>query len=341
MATFVPTDPRQSAADRTHTAQHGVDPYPPIGPATAMPPTGTPPIPPLTTDRTPVPARNRSRFAWLGILIGGAVLYWLVLTTMITTGNVIYFPTMLLLGSAVVPATVLTYAVRGGRRPVGSIGLVVLTAVGGGILGTLAAGALEYRLAEVGLLPMVAVAVIEEGAKLVIPVLVMLIIGAHDRRLGVVLGIASGMGFAILETMGYGFAALLASGSIAAADQTLVIRALLSPACHIAWTGIAMAAIWNIQTARQRDLAVVKAMVAAVGVIALHTVWNTATQGSVVQWIVGLVSLGVLLSMLRRAHREDPLARRVDPYPVAGGFDPAAPSPQTYRSVGPAPRNAA
>ena len=40
-----------------------------------------------------------------------------------------------------------------------------------------------------------------------------------------IIGIASGMGFATLETMGYGFSALLQSRSIADLDQTLLLRA--------------------------------------------------------------------------------------------------------------------
>ena len=56
---------------------------------------------------------------------------------------------------------------------------------------------------------MIMVGVIEEGSKIVVPAAVLLI----NRRIGwpgaVVLGVSSGAGFATLETMGYGFAALL------------------------------------------------------------------------------------------------------------------------------------
>ena len=83
---------------------------------------------------------------------------------------------------------------------------------------------------------MVFIGLIEEAAKLIVPVALYLLWRPRDARGGVLIGIASGMGFATLETMGYGFQALL-SGGIAAVDQTLLLRALFVPAGHIAWTG--------------------------------------------------------------------------------------------------------
>lgn len=57
---------------------------------------------------------------------------------------------------------------------------------------------------------------------------------------------ASGAGFAVLETMGYAVVALVESrGQPAAVDGTLLLRGLLSPAAHIAWTGLTAAALWH------------------------------------------------------------------------------------------------
>jgi RsiW-degrading membrane proteinase PrsW (M82 family) len=81
---------------------------------------------------------------------------------------------------------------------------------------------------------MIMVGVIEEASKILVPATVFVI----NRRLrwpaAVVLGIASGAGFATtLETMGYGFTALL-NGGLAALDDTLLLRALRAPAGHVA-----------------------------------------------------------------------------------------------------------
>lgn len=100
----------------------------------------------------------------------------------------------------------------------------------GGVVGTVAAGTLKYdALHRPGALPMIMVGLIEESAKLVVPLVVLLITRYRDPRAGVIVGVASGMGFPTLETMGYGFNALLSSGSLARVEQTLLLRALLSP----------------------------------------------------------------------------------------------------------------
>ena len=53
-----------------------------------------------------------------------------------------------------------------------------------------------------------------------------------------IIGVASEMDLATLETMGYGFSALVRSGSVISGEQTLLLRVLLSPAGHVAWTGL-------------------------------------------------------------------------------------------------------
>ena len=188
------------------------------------------------------------RLSWLWVLLAGVLAYLLLLRTLVVTQNPNFFPSLILLGSIVMPATVLTSATAGGRRgiQVGS-GTVAFTAIVGGILGTVAAGTLEYdTLRALDAVPMIMVGLIEEGSKIVVPAAVLLI----NRRIGwpgaVVLGVSSGAGFATLETMGYGFAALL-NGGLVALDGTLLLRALLAPAGHIAWTGLSMGAIGRIR----------------------------------------------------------------------------------------------
>jgi hypothetical protein len=88
---------------------------------------------------------------------------------------------LLLLRTLVVPATVLTFATTGGRRRIRvNAGTVAFTAIAGGILGTVAAGTLEYdALRALDMLPMIMVALIEETSKIVVPTAVFL----FNRRL--------------------------------------------------------------------------------------------------------------------------------------------------------------
>ena len=70
-------------------------------------------------DRRPLAVR----WAWLLVLLGGVAAYLIVLRTLVATQNPLYVPSLLLLGSAVVPASVLVYAASGpGRAPVGRRG---------------------------------------------------------------------------------------------------------------------------------------------------------------------------------------------------------------------------
>ena len=266
----------------------------------------------MTTDDTPpgvLSERGRLvRLSWTAVLVVGVAAYLLVLRTLVGTENLNFVPSLLLLGSAVVPATVLTFAATGGRRVVVGAGLLALVAIVGGIIGTVAAGTLEYdTLQRLGTVPMLFVGLIEESAKLIVPLAVLLFVRHRDPRAGVVIGVASGMGFATLETMGYGFNALLSSRSLAAVDQTLLLRALLSPAGHVAWTGLTTAALWAIASSAHKGRAVVRALLTFLAAVLLHAAWD-GFNSLIVHVLVGGLSVVALLIAIRRAHRDVPVA---------------------------------
>ncbi|MBA8792911.1 RsiW-degrading membrane proteinase PrsW (M82 family) [Friedmanniella endophytica] len=256
------------------------------------------------------------RLSWIAVLVAGVVAYLLVLRTMIRTENPNFLPSLILLGSIVVPATVLVFAASGGRKVLASPGLITLVAVIGGVIGTVAAGTLEYdTLVRLRTMSMIFVGLIEESVKLIMPVLVLIIVrlrksSAVGAEAGVIIGVASGMGFATLETMGYGFTALLRSGSVGAVEQTLLLRAILSPAGHVAWTGMAAAAIWAIPGSRRKGLAVLRAVGVFVLVVLLHAAWD-GFDSDTVRLIVGLFSFVALLAVIHRAHA----GRRRRPHP--------------------------
>jgi uncharacterized membrane protein YsdA (DUF1294 family) len=125
------------------------------------------------------------RWAWLGVLVIGLILYVVVLRTLVHTQNPNFVPALILLGATVIPLAFLTFAqARTGRWQVPSSALAV-AAFFGGVIGIVVAGTLEYNsLRDLGVLPMVLVAVIEEAAKLIVPVaLLFTILARHERRL--------------------------------------------------------------------------------------------------------------------------------------------------------------
>ncbi|MEU4390935.1 PrsW family intramembrane metalloprotease [Kribbella sp. NPDC023855] len=248
------------------------------------------------------------RWAWVGTFVIGSGLYLLVLAVLTDTGNPNLFPTMILLGALVVPLTFVMFAAgRSGRWLIDgpTLGGSLLF---GGVVGVVVAGLLEYdAMRKLGALPMLGVGLIEEAAKLVVPAILVLFFGHRYRHSiggGIVIGVAVGTGFAVLETMGYAFVALLQSdGNVGAAEQTLFIRGLLSPAGHAAWTGITCWGLWRFVVAPtgKRFLGFLGAYAVAV---ALHTTWD-GIGGRVTYAIVGAISIGLLLTGLRHAQRKD------------------------------------
>lgn len=248
------------------------------------------------------------RWAWVGTFLIGAALYLLVLAVLTDTGNPNLFPTMILLGALVVPLTFVTFAAgRSGRWLIDgpTLGGCLLF---GGVVGVVVAGLLEYdAMRRLGALPMLGVGLIEEAAKLVVPAILVLFFGHRYRTSvgrGIVIGVAVGTGFAVLETMGYAFVALLRSGgNVGAAEQTLLIRGLLSPAGHAAWTGLTCWGLWRFVIAPTgRHFLGFLGMYAVA--VALHTAWD-GIGGVITYAVVGAISIGLLVYGLKRAQRTD------------------------------------
>jgi protease PrsW len=267
-----------------------------------------------------------------------------VLAAVADTGNPNLVPTLLLLGALVVPLTFVTFARSwAGPQPV-PIGTLSAAVLFGGVVGIVIAGVLEYdTLRALGTLPMAAVSLIEEGAKLAVAAVLLFVLRRRAHRLGrhhlaeaeagrhadadpsisgpltsgtaragslgvgagIVLGVAVGTGFAVLETMGYGFVALIQSGgNVGAVEQTLFIRGVMSPAGHAAWTGLSCWGLWLLAAHRSG-----RRYLAFVGLLALaivlHTCWDSV--GTTITYVViAVVSIGLLLIGLRQARRTGP-----------------------------------
>jgi RsiW-degrading membrane proteinase PrsW (M82 family) len=240
------------------------------------------------------------RWSWLPVLVVGAVLYELVRLTLTDTGDPLFVPTLILLGAAVIPVAFVAF-ISGRDLSFGVGGGVVgLTALLGGVVGVLVAGSLEYATARsAGSLSPFAIGLIEEFAKLLVPTAVLLVYLLSRRNRhpadGLLLGVACGAGFAVLETMGYALVALVeSSGNLSLVNGLLLDRGLLSPAAHMAWTGLATAALWRAATEHWRLRTVVHFVVVYLLVSALHAGWDSTGSG----WAhagLAVVSLGLLV----------------------------------------------
>lgn len=242
--------------------------------------------------------------AWPRVLLSGLVLLVVLSSVLAITENPNFVPSVLLAGSFLVPITLVTYFYERGPADEMPVGTVALCFLWGGAVGTVVAGTLEYEtLHALGVFALLGVGVIEECAKLAVPLVVFARRRYRTEADGLLFGVASGMGFAALETMGYGFVAFIASrGSLGALEATVIVRGLLAPAGHAAWTGLICAVLWRERRRAGRPV-VNRAVVAAfLGAVLLHALWDTLNSigGPAIDgWHVTLpLSLAVALTSL-------------------------------------------
>jgi RsiW-degrading membrane proteinase PrsW (M82 family) len=266
------------------------------------------PRPPVAPVRAPSgpgfsPGTRLPRGSWLGVLAVGVGLFEALQQALIATRNPNLVPALIFVGSLAIPAAFVAFIYE--RRLPYDVpgGVLAVIAVTGGVIGVVVAGTLEYAtLRRLGTLPMLTVALIEETAKLIVPVLLLLWHRYRRPADGLLIGVASGAGFAVLETMGYSFVTLILShGNLSAVDGVLVFRGLLSPAAHMAWTGLAAAALWAAAASHWSRPAVIRFAVAFLLAVGLHTAWDSigTIPAYIVVAVIGLAALAIIAHQLR------------------------------------------
>src|SRR5215217_5622360 len=253
---------------------------------------------------------------WFQIFVSGLVLLFLVEGTLVATGDPIYIPSAILLGAFLVPVTFTTYLYE--RLPEWEVTLppVAICFIWGGVLGTVVAGTLEFDVIRtLGFLPKLGIGVIEEGAKLILPLVFYFLGRYRSEAAGIVLGVATAMGFAALETMGYGFVSLLQSkGNLSILDEVLLVRGLSSPAGHMSWTGLVCAVLWRERLKAGHATLNWRVGGAFVTAVILHALWDTfagmksATfvgflSIQLVSLLIAIISLTLLIRRGREARR--------------------------------------
>ena len=253
---------------------------------------------------------------WLQIFASGLLLLYLVERTLISTGDPNYVPSALLLGAFLVPITFTTYLYE--RLPDWEVPLppVAICFIWGGVLGTVVAGTLEFDvMRSLEFLPKLGIGVIEEGAKLILPLVFYFLGRYRSEAAGIVLGVATAMGFAAIETMGYGFTSLLASkGNLGVLDEVLLFRGLMSPAGHAAWTGLVCAVLWRERAKAGHATFNWRVGGAFATAVILHALWDTfagmksATfvgflSIQLVSLLIAMISLTLLIRRVREARR--------------------------------------
>jgi len=250
---------------------------------------------------------------WLQILIIGIVLFIATEQALRITGNPNFFPTVILLGSFIIPVAFVTYFYNHVRHGDLSLKAIASSFVIGGILGLVAAGILEYgTLRSLNIAGLFGVGLIEEAVKLIFPLIMYFSWRYRHEADGLLFGIAAGMGFAALETMGYGLVSFLQSGGdIGTLQHLLLIRGFLSPAGHAAWTGFVCAVLWREREKKGRININGKVVGAFIIAVLLHAVWdivNSLGGPTFIQFLIpilgSLVIAIISLTLVIRRYRE-------------------------------------
>ncbi|OLB78709.1 MAG: hypothetical protein AUI14_12505 [Actinobacteria bacterium 13_2_20CM_2_71_6] len=228
-----------------------------------------------------VPRTGRRR-PWLCIFASGLVLWVLAVVVTFITGNPALVPTVVLLGSFLVPVTFVFWAFE--RRDSGELDapLILNTFITGGVLGVLAASLLETYLLHPSAFMFVGVGLIEEGVKLAALTWLTRRLAVKSVRDGMILGASVGFGFAAFESAGYAFTALFTERGLSLMQvvQTEILRGLLTPVGHGLWTAILGGVLFSRST-REHFLVSGRLLLAYLGVSLLHALWDSMHSISV------------------------------------------------------------
>ena len=236
---------------------------------------------------TSIPRTGRTRRPWLRIFLSGLMLWVLTVVVTFITGNPNLVPTLVLLGSFLIPVTFVFWAFA--RRDTGEIDapLILNTFITGGVLGVLAASLLETYLLHPSPWMFLGVGLIEEGVKLAALAWLTRKLAVKSVRDGMILGASVGFGFAAFESAGYAFTALFTERGLSLMNlvQTEVLRGLLMPVGHGLWTAILGGVLFSRST-RQHFLVSGRLILTYLGVSVLHAVWDSMHSISVLVTLV-------------------------------------------------------
>ncbi len=212
------------------------------------------------------------------MIFGYGLVLWLV-TVLVTfvTGNTNLVPTVVLLGSFLVPVTFVAWTHERARGDNVTVALLFSAFIVGGVLGILGASLLESALLRPSPAMFIGVGVIEEGVKIAALVFVARHMTHRTARDGLVLGATVGFGFAAFESAGYALNALIAErdANLVALVETELLRGLVTPLGHGLWTMI-VGGVLFAASSRNRWRVTLGVVATFVGVSLLHALWNSA-----------------------------------------------------------------
>ena len=228
---------------------------------------------------------------WKSLLVAGALTWFVAAAiTQITKDNVLV-PTVIIVGSFMVPVTVAAFALSRRRAGYLTTEEVVLGFFAAGTLAVATTALLETYLLPYAAGTFIAVGTIEELGKGAVLLAVAHQVHHREPRDGIVLGVIVGSGFAAFESAGYALQTMLDNldhRTVVSILETEATRAALAPFGHITWTALLGGALFA--SSRGGRFHVTRRLVLTLlGVITLHALWDQ-TYGWAVMLTNGLVT---------------------------------------------------
>jgi len=232
-------------------------------------------------------------------------------------GNINLVPGMIMVGSFAVPFSTLIFFVEVNvRKNISLYQILRLLLLGSTIslMVSLSLFEMSYKL-ELGWLGASVAGLVEEPGKLLALLMVVYIPKYKYTLNGLLFGAAIGAGYAAFESAGYALYYGINYSTDLMLDN-IMLRGMLSPFAHIAWTGMCGAALWKVKGNSRFVLSMVKdSRFVRVFVIAvvLHMLWNIPVDPpfylkyvvlGVVAWIVIFAQIQDGLKQLREEQQE-------------------------------------
>lgn len=270
-----------------------------------QPRTPAPPPPARPPVETPRPG------LWRRCLWGGLALWALTAVVTYATENTTLLPTLILLGSFLVPSVFTLWAYERHGQDFG-VPVILGCFVTGGVLGVLGASVMEYYLLHPSLWMFVGVGLIEEAVKLA----ALMFVVRHRPwlrgvRAGLVLGGTVGFGFAAFESAGYAFNAAVTMDGIDLRSllETEILRGVLAPFGHGLWTAIAGGVLLAYRRPDGRFRFAGPVVGTYLGVAALHALWDSM-HGIALWLVLQLTTTSLDRSLFAQGYLPDPSARQ-------------------------------
>ncbi|WP_406177731.1 PrsW family intramembrane metalloprotease [Streptomyces sp. NBC_00996] len=244
---------------------------------------------------------------WRRCLGIGLALWALTAVVTYATKSTTLLPTLILLGSFLVPVTFALWAYERHGRDLGAH-LILGCFLTGGTLGALGASVMESHLLHPSLGMYVGVGLIEEAVKLAALMFVLRRqIRIRGSRAGLVLGATVGFGFAAMESAGYAFNAAVSLRGVDLREllETEILRGVLAPFGHGLWTAIAGAALLAYRRPNGRFEFTSAVLGTYLGASLLHALWDS-THGIALWLVARLTGTGLDRALFGQGYLPQP-----------------------------------